>query len=307
MKGQHPLYKWSVATPTILGRFPAAALMFRKGYIKQGEPVVHEERTLASSGSATRRSSPRIRSSTPTATGAMSAGPIRIRGRGSTRWRSWSGRSRSSTTATPRRPGSADLSRYIDHPKKVVRSITGEIALDYGNGLCTLERPKAQGACGFLAKAGVIRLGDVAIRSQNGYATVVVVSMDDRPLASSRKILVQVGTSARPTGWWTREAEFPGEDGKTTVKGFQIVKTGTPPWRVVNTEVGLVVRNPALDESDAPGHRGLPRRGSPRHPRRGGLLAQASPEHDVSHPRVVAGGSGRDRDCSVDILTRQQM
>jgi len=64
-----------------------------------------------------------------------------------------------------------DLSRYIDARKKVVRSITGEVALDHGNGLCTVDTPKAQGACGFLAKAGVIRLGDVAIRSQNGYAT----------------------------------------------------------------------------------------------------------------------------------------
>jgi hypothetical protein len=30
------------------------------------------------------------------------------------------------------------------------------------------------------------------------------------------------------------------------LEGFQILSTGTPPWRVVNTEVGLVVRNPAL-------------------------------------------------------------
>ena len=30
------------------GVFPAAALLFRKGYVKRGEPVVHEERTLES-------------------------------------------------------------------------------------------------------------------------------------------------------------------------------------------------------------------------------------------------------------------
>ncbi len=42
------MLKWSASIPTILGEFPAAALLFRKGYVKQGETVVHEERTLRS-------------------------------------------------------------------------------------------------------------------------------------------------------------------------------------------------------------------------------------------------------------------
>jgi hypothetical protein len=33
-------------TPHSVGQFPAAALMFRNGYIKKGAPVVHEERTM---------------------------------------------------------------------------------------------------------------------------------------------------------------------------------------------------------------------------------------------------------------------
>jgi hypothetical protein len=156
-----------------------------------------------------------------------------------------------------------DLSRYIDNPNQVIKSITGEIRFDAGNGLCTLDAPSAQGASGFLSKAGVIRLGDVAIRSQNGYATVAVVSMDNRPLASSRKILVQVGTSARPTGWKTRVADFPGEDGKTMVHGFQVVNVGTPPWRVVNTEIGLVVRNRDLTKATLLDPAGYPVEGVP--------------------------------------------
>ena len=43
-----PLWKWSATVPTIAGSFPANALLFRKGYVRQGETVVHEERTLAS-------------------------------------------------------------------------------------------------------------------------------------------------------------------------------------------------------------------------------------------------------------------
>jgi hypothetical protein len=246
--GQHPIFKWSSSIPAIMGGFPAAALMYRMDYIQQGTPVVHEERTVASlwsreppiiaedQGFDPNRDRGHVPGSMELRTGAdplaFLVGPVEVKFDGD-----------------PARTRVVDLSRYIDHQKKVVRSITGEVVLDYGNGLCTVDTPKAQGTCGFLAKAGVIRLGDIAIRSQNGYAAVTVVSMDEEPLARSRKILVQVGTSARPTGWKTRVAEFPGEDGKTMVQGFQIVTTGTSPWRVVNTEVGLVVRNPELTKA----------------------------------------------------------
>ncbi len=39
--------KWTFAVPTTLGQFPAAALMFRKAYVREGPVVVHEERGLA--------------------------------------------------------------------------------------------------------------------------------------------------------------------------------------------------------------------------------------------------------------------
>jgi hypothetical protein len=247
IQGQHPLNKWSASIPMIMGGFPAAALMFRKGYIAQGAPVVHEEQTRQG---LWERAAPMI---------AEDPGfdPNRDRG--------YPGRSSGSQAGVdplaflvgpvevkyggdPAKDRVIDLSRYIDHEKKTVKSVTGQIVLDFGNGLCTIDAPKAQGASGFLARAGLIRLGDIAIRSANDYATVLVVSMDDRPLSSSRKILVQVGTEARPTGWKIRATEFPGEDQRST-PGFQIVRTGSAPWRVVDTSVGLMVRNPGLTKA----------------------------------------------------------
>ena len=38
--------KWVCATPMLMGQWPAAALMYRLGYIRQGEPVVYEQRPL---------------------------------------------------------------------------------------------------------------------------------------------------------------------------------------------------------------------------------------------------------------------
>jgi hypothetical protein len=44
-----------------------------------------------------------------------------------------------------------DLSRYIDHQNKIVRSVTGELTWDYGRGLVTVNAPQAQAATGFLS------------------------------------------------------------------------------------------------------------------------------------------------------------
>ena len=39
-------FKWAVNTPMLLGQFPAAALMFRRGDVSVGEPAVFEHRSL---------------------------------------------------------------------------------------------------------------------------------------------------------------------------------------------------------------------------------------------------------------------
>ncbi len=248
VEGQRPLMKFSASIPPILGSFPASALLFRKGYVRQGEPAVHEERALRSIWD---RDPPMIAedpsfdplrdrgmpgpSGTPAVAGvdplAFLVGPVEVKYEGD-----------------PAKSRVVDLSRYIDRDKKVVRSITGEVVLDYGAGLCTVDAPKAQGACGFLDRAGVIKLREVSIRSANPYATVLVVPLDDLPLATSKRVLVQVATASRPTGWTTRPAEFAGEDGKPA-RGLQVVTTGTPPWRVADAQVGLSIKNPGLTKA----------------------------------------------------------
>ena len=143
----------------------------------------------------------------------------------------------------------ADLSQYIDHAKKRVRSVTGEVMLDYGVGLCTVDAPKAQGACGLLSKAGLIALKDISIRSSNAYAALLAVPLDDQPLATSKRILIQIGTAARPTGWATKDAQVKSEDGKTTTKGLEVVSTGKPPWMIADSEFGLSIKNPSLSKA----------------------------------------------------------
>ena len=97
--------------------------------------------------------------------------------------------------------------------------------------------------------AGPIVLGDVTIQSGNEYAAVSVVSLDDAPLKTSRKILVQVGTMMRPTGWQQKEADFKSDDNKQTFHGYEIVNTGKMPFRAANVEVHLSVGNGGLKKA----------------------------------------------------------
>ncbi len=237
--------KWSIATPMVLGQFPAAAFAFRKAYISQGEPVVVEHRSLQQlwgrvlpvisedpsydpnrdRGDSARRSTAR----TAVDPLAFLAGPVKtVYG------------------SDPSKTKVADLKRLIDRKKSVVHSVTGQITWNYGEGVCTVDAPRVQGASGFLKKTSTIKLKDATIQSANDYATVLIVSLDGQPLKQSKRVLVQVGTTARPTGWTDRETAFQSDDGKQTYHGKQIIDTGKMPWAITDARITLTLDNPGL-------------------------------------------------------------
>ena len=60
-----------------------------------------------------------------------------------------------------------------------------------------------ESASRFLKKAGKVELGDVAIDSGNDFLTVTVTALDDQPLATSKKLLIQAMTEEQPFGFKT--------------------------------------------------------------------------------------------------------
>jgi hypothetical protein len=255
------LDKWSTNTPTCLGMFPAFAVAFRKGYIKAaGQPAVYEERSMddlyerkipiiseggkfdpnRDAGSFSPRST--IKQEVDRL--AFLVGPVKVKLGGD-----------------PAKSHAADLSEYIDREKGIVRSLTGQIELNFRRGVCTVNAEKFAGVCGFLKDAsrdatpdgtgGAFDLGAVKVRTDNEYAAIAVVAMDDAPLATSKQILVQVGTTARLTGWATRTEEFhaDGGDRGKEIDGEMIVNTGSPPWRIDNTRATLTIKNPTATKA----------------------------------------------------------
>ncbi len=250
--------KWSYTRPMQIGQFPAASLAFRKGYIAEAsEPVVYEERSLEDIWS---QRTPLIAESpvwdvnrdkedmpiestvtTPVDPLAFLAGPVKVKYGGNAR----------NNRVSPR------LDELIDTDRKIVRSVTGQITTDYGRGIYTVDAPKCQAAAGFLAERPTIELGDVTVRCRNEYASIVLVPLDDKPLSESGKILVQVGTVARPRGWIARRRAI--EAGQTVHDGFQIMKLGGAPLLIANTDATIDLANRKVTRATALDLNGMPK------------------------------------------------
>jgi hypothetical protein len=95
----------------------------------------------------------------------------------------------------------ADLRNCIDREHKRITSSTGELVWDYGKGLLTVNSLRSQGATGFLARAGLIKLGSVTIDSRNEYGAIHVISLDGEPITASRRILIQAFTEEKMDGF----------------------------------------------------------------------------------------------------------
>jgi hypothetical protein len=150
----------------------------------------------------------------------------------------------------------ADLAKYINRDNKTVRSITGQITTDYGKGVYRVDAPCAQAAAGFLKEAGAQKLSDVEIACGNAYAAIVVVSLDGKPVKDSGKVLVQVGTTCRPTGWKVVPTGVK-YDGKQ-VPAWRILSVGSLPFQVENADGTVTVTNPALTKATLLDVNGMP-------------------------------------------------
>ena len=235
--------KWLFANPDMLGGFPAAALLYRMGYIRRGEPVVHEERSLEDifrrrdpiiaegAGFDPNRHSGNIAPESSVKEGvnplAFLVGPVEV---------VYGGQPKASKVA--------DLKQFIDEPRKEVRSITGELTFNYDKGFCLLNAPKAQGVAAFFKNQKSFKTADVEIASANDYGAVLVVSMDDKPIRQSGKLLVQVTTQCRPTGWQEKPVTIKVKEG--TFPGFEVVDFGKAPWQVTRAKVTLTIANAGL-------------------------------------------------------------
>ena len=252
-KGRRAMNRWTCSVPGVMGQFPANALLYRLGYLKQGKVVVHEEKAMDQLWN--RKVSPIVEETnfdpnrdTQNNVGQGNNSEISplafLIGKVETVY----GGDPSNTFLSP------DLNQLIDNKKKTIKSSSGEMEWDYSKGICQVNTEKAKGVCGFIA-GGKFNMGNVQISSQNNYAAIWVVAMDNLSIENSKKVLIQVGTIYQPTGWKEEEVDFKGDN--QNLHGFKITDTGRMPWMADDTQVTVQLTNGNLKKAillDAAGY-----------------------------------------------------
>ena len=71
-------------------------------------------------------------------------------------------------------------------------SDTGELTTNLKKGILSINTAKSQGAAGFLNESGSVELENMAIDKTSTFATVILSSLDDKPIAASKRMLLTV-------------------------------------------------------------------------------------------------------------------
>jgi hypothetical protein len=207
----------------MLGQFPAAALIYRRGLVAPGAVVAEVKLNTNDLRQLKGTPLPQDASFDELRLADVPQGTEVKPGQRLDPLLHYAGRAHVEFTSEPGGVKTRDLKPFVDHVAHTVTSTTGELKLDYGKGLLVVNAPRAQGASGNLTASGRIELAALSISSDLDLAHVIAVALDEQPLASSRRILLQVMSEERATGFETETAA-------PNVK--KITNIGRDPWQV---------------------------------------------------------------------------
>lgn len=225
---------WTLMAPSQVGQFPAAALIFRKGLVKTGDVLAKIDLNTNDLLNLKGTPLPQDANFDELRLKDVPSGTEVKAGQRIDPLIHYAGRVNVSFTATPSKTTLTDLKVFIDRAVQTVRSSTREVMLDYGKGLLTLNAAAAQGASGNLKAAGEIVLNDVTIQSDLDNAHIILVSLDGEPIGKSKRMLLQVMSEEKATGFAT-------EDAGNGIK--KITNIGRDPWRVKALQGSVKFKN----------------------------------------------------------------
>ena len=126
-------------------------------------------------------------------------------------------------------PEASDPTLLAKASAPVRLSTTGELAWDSDQGLVTVDTPRTQAVVGF-AGGRTVRTRDVSFETTTPFAVVMVSSLDGKPIAVSKRLLVSTAADARWTGVTVSE------------NGDKILSTGHWPFLMQPVEGRLVLK-----------------------------------------------------------------
>lgn len=172
----------SQSDPVRWGTFPAAAVLFHRGDVATAKNTVHvnwPEREI------------------------FRGRPSHIRAKTSP-FRHFTYRSKVRNVFSAKGQGGdaklVDGATFAPPAQNRYRSDTGELDLDTGRKLFTINTPRTRAAVGFLAEAGEIDLGGLRVACRTPYAAVIATALDGLPIGRSRRVLLTAVARAENTG-----------------------------------------------------------------------------------------------------------
>ena len=185
-----PMQWTSVDDPGVMATMPAAALLYRRGDVRGAEKTYRLQLDVSAvyGSDTTALSSAAIRTLYE-----QSKLEIGLPDLPSVDWDGSPAPAKGTEVVTdPHRS-------FLEEGATVVVSDTGELRRDFSAGVHTIDTPRTQSASGWIGGER-IDLGDVKVEIATPKATVCLSSLDGRPLASSRKILVTTVAQVVPSG-----------------------------------------------------------------------------------------------------------
>jgi hypothetical protein len=214
---------WTLMTPAMMGQFPATALLYRRGLVTPGEQVANVNLKIADLLDLRGTPLPQDAALDELRLKDVPQGTELKPGSVIDPLIFYVGRTNVDFSADGGPTKLQELSKFIDRERRTVQSSTGELRLDYGRGVLTVNAPAAQGLSGDLRQAGRTTLRDLVIESDLDVGTILVVSLDGRPLATSQKMLLQVMSEEKSSDFQTEPADM----------GLKrITNIGHDPWLV---------------------------------------------------------------------------
>jgi hypothetical protein len=212
---------WTAMSPAMMGQFPAAALIYRKGLVATGPVLADVHLSMPDLMALKGTPLPQDANFDELRLKDVPKGADLKPGNVVDPLIHYAGRTKVSFTSQAGRSTLADLSKLIDRKASTVSSATGEIRLNYDIGLLTVSAPATNAVSGMLKQAGKTRAGILSVTSDMGLGHIIAVSLDGQPLEKSARILLQVMSEERTSGFKVRPVS-------ESVR--RIVSIGQDPW-----------------------------------------------------------------------------
>ncbi len=256
-KPQYWVQPWTLASPAMLGQFPAAALIYRQGLVETGYEVVSVRLSTTDLGELKPTPVPQDASFDELRQADVPKQQVGLKDEQRIDpLVHYVGKTSVTISSDASQIESNIPSNSIDRKRQIVMSSTGQLRLDYGRGILRIDAKRTQGISGSLKEVGQFSLKNLDAQTDMELAHIILTSLDEKPIASSSRLLLQVMTEERPSGF---ETEPVGESGR------RIVALGNDPWLVkrisgtlsikrsdaATLRVKPLAQNGAIDESQS--------------------------------------------------------